>query len=145
MKNFNDVISNFDEVLNNARQGSFDEVLTKSKMYAEKATKRSAQRLEISRKRIELLDTKTKLSRAYEKYGKLLYSAKEGNEFSDGELASREAEIELQKMRAEMLDKEIEELRKLFAEPSDKRETKTTESEPKKAKVETVVVEPSEE
>ena len=146
MKNFNDVISGVDEVINSAKQGNFDEVLSKTKDYAERATKRSAERLEISRKKIELLDSKTKLSRAYEKYGRLLYSAKSGEEVSEEEIASCEANIELQKMRADMLDGEIDELRAVFTDavPS-KRETVKPEKEQVKADVETVIVEPSDE
>ena len=57
MRNFNDVLNSVDEAINNAKKnGSIDEVINKTKEYA----KKSAQAIEISRKRIELLDTKTK-------------------------------------------------------------------------------------
>ena len=52
MKNLNDVISSVDDVLNSAKRGIFDEVLSKTKAYAEIATKKSAERLEISKKKI---------------------------------------------------------------------------------------------
>ena len=116
MKNINDVISGVDGVFSNAKHGNFEEVLTKTKNYAEKATKKSAERLEISRKKIELLDSKTKLSKAYEKFGKLYHDKSIGEEVSEDELKSCMAEIELQKTRTEMLDKEIEELRDLFTD-----------------------------
>ncbi len=141
MKNFNDVISNVDEVLNNAKNGNFDEVISKTKSYAERATRKSAERLEISRKKIELLDSKTKLARAYEKYGRLVYKAKIGEEVNDEELLSCESNIELQKMRADLLDKEIKELRELFTEQSAKREKKEEEKSVK-PDVEVTVVEP---
>ena len=145
MKNFNDVISEVDQVFNSAKQGNFDEVLNKTRSYAEKATKRSAERLEISRKKIELLDSKTKLSRAYEKYGRLMYKIKAGEEVKDEDIASCEAGIELQLMRTDMLNAEIEELRKFFAEGAVKREAKKNESKSAEPEVEVTVVEPDDE
>ena len=142
MKNFNDVISGVDEVINNAKQGNFDDVLAKTKSYAEKATKRSAERLEISRKKIDLLDSKTKLAKAYEKYGRLVYERDNGGEIDEEKLASYAAEIQLQKMRSDMLDDEIQELKDLFSEPRAKKER---EKEPADAEVEVTVVEPDDE
>ncbi len=138
MKNFNDVISGVDDVISSAKNGSFEEVLAKTKSYAEKATRKSAERLEISRKKIELLDSKTKLSKAYEKFGRLEYAKRQGEEVNEDEYKSAFAQIDLQKTRAEMIDKEIEELRRLFSEASAKEE-----KEPE-AEVETEVVEPTE-
>ena len=63
MKNFNDVINSVGEAINNAAQsGNIEEMLNKTKAYA----KKSAEAIEISRKRIELLDAKTKLAKAFE-------------------------------------------------------------------------------
>ena len=132
MKNINDVFSG-------AKNGSFEEVLAKTRIYAEKATKKSAERLEISRKKIELLDSKTKLSKAYEKFGRLEYSKLQGEEISEDEYKSALAQIELQRTRSDMLDKEIEELRRLFSESAPARE----ESEKPAPEVE--VVKPDEE
>lgn len=140
MKNLNEVISGVDGVISNAKNGSFEEVLAKTKIYAEKATKKSAERLEISRKKIELLDSKTKLSKAYEKFGKLEYSRREGEEISEDEYKSALAQIELQKTRADMLDKEIEDLRALFSESATR-----TQSEPAAPEVEVEVVTPDNE
>ncbi|MBR3150082.1 MAG: hypothetical protein IKF64_07925 [Eubacterium sp.] len=129
MKNLNDVLSGVDEVLNSAKHGNFEDVLTKTKSYAEKATKKSAERLEISRKKIELLDSKTKLSKAYEKYGKLQYSAYLGELVSDEEIEAALQEIQLQKTRADLLDKEVAELRAAFVEGLSKKEARQFERE----------------
>lgn len=138
MKNFNEVISGVDEAIKN---GNFEEVLAKTKSYAEKATKKSAEKLEISRKKIELLDSKTKLSKAYEKFGKLEYAKREGEEVSEDEYKSALAQIELQKIRADMLDKEIEDLRALFSESA----TRTDEeSEEPEVEIEVETVNPEE-
>ena len=126
MKNFNEVISGVDEVI---KSGNFEEVLAKTKSYAEKATKKSAERLEISRKKIELLDSKTKLSKAYEKFGRLEFARQQGEDVTDDEHKSALAQIELQKTRAEMLDKEIEDLRALFSESASRPVSETPEPE----------------
>ena len=145
MKNFNDVISEVDNVLNNAKQGGLEDVLTKTRSYAEKATKKSAERLEISKRKIELLDSKTKLARAYEKYGRLMYKVKAGEDVTEEEIASCEANIELQKMRADMLNAEIEELKSAFAESASKREAKRNDNKSAEPEVEVTVVEPDDE
>ena len=131
MKNFNDVLSGVDEVLNSAKHGNFEDVLTKTKSYAEKATKKSAERLEISRKKIELLDSKTKLSKAFEKYGRLQYSAYLGEELDEEAIEGALQEIQLQKTRADLLDKEIAELREAFLESLSKREARQYEKQEK--------------
>ncbi len=131
MKNFNDVLSGVDEVLNSAKHGNFEDVLTKTKSYAEKATKKSAERLEISRKKIELLDSKTKLSKAFEKYGRLQYSAYLGEELDEEAIEGALQEIQLQKTRTDLLDKEIAELREAFLESLSKREARQYEKQEK--------------
>ncbi|MBQ9517522.1 MAG: hypothetical protein IJR60_05545 [Eubacterium sp.] len=124
MKNLNDVLSGVDEVLNSAKHGNFEDVLTKTKSYAEIATKKSAERLEISRKKIELLDSKTKLAKAFEKYGRLQYSAYLGEELDEEAIESALQEIQLQKTRADLLDEEIAQLREAFVEGLSKREAR---------------------
>ena len=132
MKNLNDVLSGVDEVLNSAKHGNFEEVLTKTKSYAEKASKKSAERLEISRKKIELLDSKTKLTKAYEHYGRLQYSAYTGELVDEEAVEAALQEIQLQKTRADLLDKEIEELRAAFLESLSKKEARQYERQEKK-------------
>ena len=58
-----------------------------------------------------MLDSKTKLVKAYENYGRLQYALVEGDEVSPEELKTVEEEIQLQKNRTEYLDAEVEELR----------------------------------
>ena len=52
---------------------NFEEMFSKTKNVAETINKKSAMYLELSRKRIEYMDAKSKLSKAYEKFGKLQY------------------------------------------------------------------------
>lgn len=116
----------FDDVLNSAKSGNFDDVLSKTKAYAEDAAKKSAERLEISKKKIELLDSKTKLVKAYEKYGKLQYDLYEGHEVSQEEINACIDEIQLQRSRSDILDAEIEDLKKAFLDSISKYSDKVT-------------------
>lgn len=112
MRNFNDVINSVDEAINNAKKnGSIDEVINKTKEYA----KKSAQAIEISRKRIELLDTKTKLAKAYEKYGKQQFAIYEGKEVNQDELNASCEEIVMLKSQSEFLEAEIEAFKEAVA------------------------------
>lgn len=112
MRNFNDVLNSVDEAINNAKKnGSIDEMINKTKEYA----KKSAQAIEISRKRIELLDTKTKLAKAYEKYGKLQFTIYDGGEVSQDELESTCEEIIMLKSQSEFLEAEIEAFKEAVA------------------------------
>lgn len=108
------IFSGVDELLNSAKNGNFDEILSKTKVVAEDAAKKSAERLEISKKKIELLDSKTKLAKSYEKFGKLQYSAYCGEEVSDDELSSVIEEIQLNKSRADYLVAELDDLKAMF-------------------------------
>ena len=112
MRNFNDVLNSVDEAINNAKKnGSIDEVINKTKEYA----KKSAQAIEISRKRIELLDTKTKLAKAYEKYGKQQFALYEGKEVNQDELNASCEEIVMLKSQSEFLEAEIEAFKEAVA------------------------------
>lgn len=112
MRNFNDVINFVDEAINNAKKnGSIDEVINKTKEYA----KKSAQAIEISRKRIELLDTKTKLAKAYEKYGKQQFALYEGKEVNQDEINASCEEIVMLKSQSEFLEAEIEAFKEAIA------------------------------
>lgn len=130
------LFSGVDDVLNSAKSGNFEEVLTKTKYYAEDAAKKSAERLEISKKKIELLDSKTKLVKAYEKFGKLQYEIFEGNEIDKDELNACVEEIQLHKSRSEYLDVEIEELKAAFLESLTKKEAKIYEKETRRSEKE---------
>ncbi len=111
MKNLNDVISSVDDVLNSAKKGDFDELLAKTKAYAEIATKKSAEKIEISKKKIDLFDAKTKLAKAYEKFGMLQFSAYEGEDVDEDELDNCTEEIIYLKSRVEYFTEEIQALK----------------------------------
>lgn len=68
-----------EDVLSKAKGVDFDEVLNKTRSVAEAVTKYSSDRLEISRRKVEILNLKNKLSRAYEQFGKICYSQYNGD------------------------------------------------------------------
>lgn len=104
MKNLNDVFNSVDEAINNVRKNpGFEDMLNKTKQYARK----SAEAIEISRKKIELLDAKTKLSKAYEKFGKQQFAIYDGETVDEQELEATANEIIILKGQVEYLDQEI--------------------------------------
>ena len=116
MRNFNDVLNSVDEVINNAKKnGSIEEVINKTREYA----KKSAEALEISRKKIELLDTKTKLAKAYEKFGKQQFIIYDGGEVEQDELNATCEEIIMLKSQAEFLEAEIDAFKEAIASQVD--------------------------
>lgn len=61
-------------VFDDAFRGThFEEAFSKTKIVADKINVKSAKYIELSRKKIEYFDTKSKLSKAYSKYGELKY------------------------------------------------------------------------
>lgn len=139
------IFSGVDELLNSAKNGNFDELLSKTKVYAEDAAKKSAERLEISKKKIELLDSKTKLAKAYEKFGKLQYAAYVGESVDDEELSAAIDEIQLHKSRADMLQSEVEDLKSMFMESISKGVDAYRDFKDKSEDIDVSIVEPDEE
>ena len=107
-------MSNFDEFINKTKNMNFDDMISKTKNVAEELSRRGASALEVSQKRIELLDSKSKLSRLYEDFGHMLYDAKNGHEVSDVDINVKFEEITQQKSKIEALTAELEESKKTF-------------------------------
>lgn len=140
MKNLNDIFSGVDEVLNNAKKGNFEDVLSITRTYA----KKSAEAIEISRKRIEVLDAKAKLSKAYESLGKLQYSLIDGNDIDENEVNTVVDEITLLKNRMQFLEDEIEAFKEELAANFDAKMAASKQDDVIVDDVE-VIVEPSDE
>lgn len=111
--NFNDVFSSSQLNINNPK---LEELFNKTKDVAEAVGKKSAEHLEISRKRLEILDAKAKLSKAYEKYGKMQYNAYIGEEQDEAVLTATADEIAVIKEKIELLAAEVEEAKAAFTE-----------------------------
>lgn len=110
---FSDIFSNSDINLNNPK---LEEVFNKTIDMAENFGKKSAEHLEISRKKIECLDAKTKLSKLYEKYGEIQYNLLIGEEINSSEKEDIVNRIKLIKEKISLLTAEIEEAKTNFSE-----------------------------
>lgn len=93
---------------NGSKITNFEEVLSKTKNVAEVLNKKGSAYLELSRKRIEYMDAKSKLSKAYEKFGKLQYSAYIGEEVNEDEYAAAVADIAAYRERLDVLASELD-------------------------------------
>lgn len=89
--------------------GNFDELFNKTRVVAESLNKRGAKAIDLSRKRIEFLDVKTKLAKLYEKYGRLQFEASVGGEIDEAELEMLTAQIIAHREKFDALKAELDE------------------------------------
>ena len=95
----------------NINNPKLEEMLNKTRGVAESLGKRSAEGIELSKKKIEALDAKAKLARLYEKFGELQYNSYVGDEVDDSQLAGVAAEISAVRDKLNLLNEEVEELK----------------------------------
>lgn len=98
-----------DNAFNGAKISNFEEVFSKTKTVAESLNKKSAQCIELSRKKVEYLDAKTKLAKVYEKYGKIQFDAYLGAQTDENEVDTLIAEITAYRERISILRSELDE------------------------------------
>lgn len=110
---FGDLFGSGDLSINNPK---LEEVFNKTKDMAESFGKKSAEHLEISRKKVECLDAKTRLSKLFEKYGELQYNSYIGDSVSQSELVDTANKIAALKEKIEVLTIEIDEAKADFNE-----------------------------
>lgn len=110
---FSDIFNANDINMNNQK---LEEVLSKTKTVAETFGKKSAEHLEVSRKKVEILDAKTKLSRAYEKYGEMQYNALIGIEPNQQMLDDTAVKISQYREKIAHLSEEVERAKAEFNE-----------------------------
>ena len=120
-----ELFGSMDEAFNNQK---LEEMFNKTKDVAENMSKKSAERLEISRKKVELLDAKAKLSKLYEKFGKLQYLKYIGEEVSDEEITDCANAIADYKEKIQLYTAEIEKAKAEFNESMANMAKKTKEA-----------------
>ncbi len=121
----------------NINNPKLEEMLNKTRGVAESLGKRSAEGIELSKKKIETLDAKAKLSKLYEKFGELQYKGFIGEEIDDSQLAGMAAEISAVKDRLDLLNEEVEELKATLSNSVADMAQKTREAFQKDAETET--------
>lgn len=99
----------------NINNPKLEEMLSKTRGVAESLGKRSAEGIELSKKKLEAIDAKNKLGKLYEKFGELQYKGFIGEEVDDAQLAGIAAEISAVKDRLDLLNDEVEELKAKFS------------------------------
>ena len=77
----------------NIKISNFDELFSKTKTVAESLNKKGAQAFDMSRKRLDYLDAKAKISKLYEKYGRIQFNVFAGEEIDENELDMLTAQI----------------------------------------------------
>ena len=120
-----ELFGSMDEAFNNPK---LEEMFNKTKDVAENMSKKSAERLEISRKKVELLDAKAKLAKLYEKFGKLNYAKYIGDEISEDEIKDCANAIADNKEKIEFYTAEIEKAKAEFNESMANMAKKTKEA-----------------
>lgn len=110
---FSDLFSSGQDPFNNEK---LEDVFNKTRDVAESMGKKSAERIELSRKKVELLDVKAKIARLYERYGKLQYGIRIGDEISSEVLADIENQIGVLREKIEIYTRDIEEAKAAFNE-----------------------------
>ena len=89
---------------------NFDELFSKTKTVAESLNKKGAQAFDMSRKRLDYLDAKAKLSKLYEKYGKIQFDAFVGEEIDENDLDMITAQIITYREKLADLKVQLEEI-----------------------------------
>lgn len=107
-KRFSDLFGNMDDVFAGTKMPDLDEVLSKTKSFTEEVSKKSAEKIEVSRKKVECLDVKAKLSKAYEKFGRLQYTAFIGEVPDENAVQDAAADIQQLREKLERLNIELD-------------------------------------
>lgn len=88
---------------------NFEEVFTITKDVAQSVGKKGSSYFEVSKKRIELMDARSKLAKAYEQFGKLQFDALEGEPINDDDYDCAIADIRAYLITVEEIEMQIEE------------------------------------
>lgn len=110
---FSDIFGSAPDSFNNER---LEEVFNKTKDVAESMSKKSAERIELSRKKVELFDAKARLAKLYEKYGRLQYGVRIGDEIGQEVLSDYENQIAELREKIDIYTKDIEDAKAAFNE-----------------------------
>lgn len=100
----------------NMNNQKIEEMLNKTRSVAENLGKKSAEHLEVSRKKVEILDAKTKLAKYYEKFGEIQYNSIMGVEPDIDEIEDITAKITQYREKIADLSEEVERAKAQFNE-----------------------------
>ncbi|MCD7796556.1 MAG: hypothetical protein LUG95_02765 [Clostridiales bacterium] len=132
---FSDIFNTDQSSINNEK---LEEALNKTKGVTETMGKKSAKYLDLNKKRIERLDAKTKLSKLYEKYGKLCYGIIIGDDIAQEVLTDIESQIARLRAKIQDYNQKIEDAKSSFNE-SVKQRSRSPFSQEKEVQVDDAV------
>ena len=104
---FEEMFSGIDNAFSNAKFDDLDQVLNKTRKVAETVSRKSIERLELSKKKIEALDVKSKLCKAYEDFGRIQFSVVEGADADESEIENAVEKIKTLKFKLQSINDEI--------------------------------------
>lgn len=110
---FSDIFNTNDINMNNQK---IEEMLNKTRSVAETLGKKSAEHLEVSRKKVEILDAKTRLAKLYEKFGEIYYNSLMGIEPDEQAVEDITAKITQYREKIADLSEEVERAKVQFNE-----------------------------
>lgn len=105
---FSDVFSSSQFDMNNPK---VDEFINKTKDVAQAVGRKGAEHIELSKKKLECLDIKSKLSKLYEKFGRLHYSAFIGEDVDEEQINQIADEIAEYNEKLDLIYIEINEVK----------------------------------
>lgn len=106
----------FADLFSKTNNPKLDEMLSKTRDVAEILSKKSAEHLDLSCKKVELFDMKTKLAKLYEKFGQQQYNALVGLDADDESSEDYVAKISEVKEKISLLEEEIDTAKAKFSE-----------------------------
>jgi hypothetical protein len=106
----------FSDIFSSVDDSRIEEVFNKTRDVAEVVGKKSAERIELSRKKVECIDAKAKLNKLYESYGRLSYDMLNGVEVNQHELDNIADRITGQRAKIDSLQAEIEYAKEALAD-----------------------------
>ncbi|MCM1284590.1 MAG: hypothetical protein NC213_02960 [Acetobacter sp.] len=106
----------FSDLFSKSNNPKLDEMLSKTRDVAEILGKKSAEHLDLSRKKVELFDMKTKLSKLYEKFGKQKYNSIVGLDAEDESSEDFISKITEINEKISLLEEEIDAAKAKFSE-----------------------------
>lgn len=108
---FSDIFGAAELNINNPK---LEEMLNKTKNVAETVGKKNAEHWQYSRKKLECLDLKAKLSRHYERFGRLQYEAFIGGDPNHIDIEETANAIAAVREKLAILNEELEKARESF-------------------------------
>ncbi len=127
-------------ISNDDLKAGLEDVIEKTKSAAESFSKNGSKQLSLSKKRIEYMDAKSKISKAYTKFGQYVYEKEIGLDVDEDDLKVVFTQIKAYRERINVLEDELNSAKEeVKSDVSDIMKSFATVSEPIKKQTEEVI------